>query len=57
MPDAMMVKITLKSILDESVSSNQHSPTHSAAINPNLIFSPVVILFVDVFDCRRATKY
>lgn len=53
----MMVKITLKSILDESVSSNQHSPTHSAAINPNLIFSPVVILFVDVFDCRRATKY
>ena len=55
MPEAMMVKITIKSILDESVSSNPHSPTHSAAINPNLIFSPVVILFVDVFDCRRAT--
>ena len=57
MPEAMMVKITIKSILGERVNSNPHSPTHRAAIKPNLIFSPVVILFVDVFDCRRATKY
>lgn len=43
MPEAMMVKITIKSILGERVNSSPHSPTHRAAIKPNLIFSPVVM--------------
>lgn len=43
MPDATMVKITMKSILAALVSSNQHSPTHKSRMQMNRMRLPVVI--------------
>ena len=43
MPDATMVKITMKSILAALVSSSQHSPTHRSRMQMNRMRLPVVI--------------
>ena len=43
-PEATIVKITMKSILGERVTSSTHSASHSAAMKPNLILFPVVIM-------------
>jgi len=45
MPDATMVKITMKSIFAALVSNIQHNPTHRSRMHTNLIKLPVVIAF------------
>ena len=45
MPEAMMVKITMKSILAARVSSNQHKPNHSSRMQAKRMAFPVVIAF------------
>lgn len=42
-PEAIIVKITMKSIRGERVISSQHNASHSAAMNPKRILLPVVI--------------
>ena len=44
MPDATIVKITIKSILAARVSSSQHNPTHRSRIQTKRIAFPVVIV-------------
>ena len=43
MPDATIVKITMKSIFAALVSSSQHNPTHKSRMQMNLMRFPVVI--------------
>lgn len=42
-PEATMVKITMKSILAARVSSSQHNPTHKSRMQINRMRFPVVI--------------
>jgi len=43
MPDATMVKITMKSMRAARVSNIQHNPTHRSRMHANLIILPVVM--------------
>lgn len=43
MPDATMVKITMKSILAALVSSSQHNPSHSSRMQAKRMMLPFVI--------------
>ena len=43
MPDATMVKITIKSMRAALVSNNQHRPTHKSRMQINRMRLPVVI--------------
>ena len=43
-PEATMVKMTMKSILAALVSNNQHNPTHNSRMHTNRIAFPVVIV-------------
>ena len=45
MPDATMVKTTIKSMRAALVSSNQHNPTHNSRMHTKRIMFPVVISF------------
>ena len=42
-PEATIVKITMKSILAALVSSSQHNPTHNSRMHTKRIMFPVVI--------------
>lgn len=53
MPDAIMVKITMKSILAARVSSNQHNPTHRSRIQVKRMAFPVVIAFWSFLKRQR----
>ena len=48
MPDATIVKITMKSIVAARESSIQHNPTHSSRMQANLMMFPVVIAFTSL---------
>ena len=53
MPDATMVKITMKSILAALVINNQHNPTHKSRMQIKRIIFPVVItLFTVCLNCK-----
>ena len=43
MPDATMVKITMKSMRAARVSSSQHNPTHRSRMHVKRIIFPVFI--------------
>ena len=45
MPDATIVKITMKSIFAALVSNSQHSPSHNSRMQAKRMMLPVVIVF------------
>ena len=46
MPDATMVKITMKSIFAALVINNQHNPTHKSRMQIKRIIFPVFITYL-----------
>ena len=56
MPEATMVKITMKSILAARVSNNQHSTIHNSKMQAKRMIFPVVIalsFFSVVYNPQR----
>ena len=57
MPDATMVKITMKSILAARVSNSQHNPSHSSRMHAKRIQFPVVIrVYIITFNLQIYCK-
>ena len=56
-PDATMVKITMKSILAARVSNSQHNPSHSSRMHAKRIKLPVVITVSSLcLTCKDTAK-
>ena len=51
-PDATMVKITMKSILAARVSNSQHNPSHNSRMQAKRIKLPVVITVSSLFNLQ-----
>ena len=52
-PDATMVKITIKSMRAALVSNSQHNPSHNSRMQTKRMILPVVIfLFKNCLTCK-----